>query len=260
MRRTVPPSRSAALPSGNPASISEELRVLVALHEIGADLGDPVEINSSGSRILVSGVGVSATRQREIRKALDGMPNVTVEFADPAGTTASSAATDPEPVTPKPSGIQSRVEQHLGGRAEFDRFSGHLLDAMDTAMAHAYALRSLAQRFPEGTEMNAADRALLGDLAREHAKALTSQLSDLHRTLAPVLVSLGGSPAQGRPATPRAAWQPTAEEVFQSSRRIELLLSTLLGVTPEPPSAQIPTDLLTAFAEVRSSLSFLTQP
>ena len=60
MRRTVPPSRSAALPSGNPASISEELRVLVALHEIGADLGDPVEVNHTGGRILVSGVGVPA--------------------------------------------------------------------------------------------------------------------------------------------------------------------------------------------------------
>ena len=164
-RRTVPPSRSAALPSGTPASISEELRVLVALHEIGADLGEPVEVNHSGGRILVGGVGVSAQRQRDIHRLLDSMPNVTVQFAEPSAAT-SSADADAAPVGAKPSGIQARVEQHLGGRAEFERFSGHLLDTMDDAMARAYALRALSQRFPEGTEMNAADRALLGDLAR----------------------------------------------------------------------------------------------
>src|SRR5205085_7320477 len=111
--------------------------------------------------------------------------------------------------------------------------SGTLLDAIDSAMARAYALRALSQRFPDGVEMSAADRALLGDLAREHAAALTSQLNELHRTLAPVLVSLGGSTAQGRPANSRVAWQPTVEDVFQASRRVEMLLSTLLGVTPE---------------------------
>ena len=129
---------------------------------------------------------------------------------------------------------------------------------MDNAMARAYALRALSQRFPEGTEMTAADRALLGDLAREHVRALTSQLNDLHRTLAPVLVSLGGSSsAQGRPANSHAAWQPTAEDVFQSSRRVEVLLSTLLGVTPETPNAHVPTDLLAAFADAKAALENL---
>ena len=147
-RRTVPPSRPAALPSGTPASISEELRVLVALHEIGADLGEPVEVNLSGGRILVSGVGVSAQRQREIHRTLDPHPNVTVQFAEPAAATASAGMRTPPPVGAKPSGIQARVEQHLGGRAEFERFSGHLLDAIDSAMARAYALRALVAAVP----------------------------------------------------------------------------------------------------------------
>ena len=46
-----------------------------------------------------------------------------------------------------------------------------------------------------------------------------------------MLVFLGGSTAQGRPANSYVAWQPAVEDVFQSSRRIEILLSTLLGVT-----------------------------
>jgi len=229
---------------------------LVALHEIGADLGEPVEVNRSRGQILVGGVGVSAQRQRDIHRVLDSIPNVTVQFAEPSAATSSSDA-DAAPAGARPSAIQARVEQHLGGRAEFERFSGHLLDAMDNAMARAYALRALSQRFPEGTDMNAADRALLGDLARAHIQALTSQLNELHRTLAPVLVSLGGSTAQGRPANSLAGWQPAAEELFQSTRRIDVLLSTLLGVTPETPNAHVPTDLLAAFADAKGAVDNL---
>jgi anti-sigma factor RsiW len=257
MRRAVPPSRPAALPSGNSASISEELRVLVALHEIGADLGDPVEVHRLGGRILVSGVGVPAQRQRDIHRTLDALPNVTVQFAEPTPATTSAGGDTVPAGGAKPSGIQARVEQHLGGRAEFERFSGQLVDLIDSAMARAYALRSLSQRFPEATEMSPADRAVLADLLRAHATALTSQLHDLRRTLAPVLVSLGGAPAQERPATSRTAWQPTVEEVFQSTRRIEVLLSTLLGVTPETANAQVPTDLLAAFADAETALRSL---
>jgi len=257
MRRVEPPSRPAALPSGNSASISEELRVLVALHEIGADLGDPVEVNRTGGRILVSGIGVPSQRQREIHRALDSMPNVTVQFAEPSGGESASGSDTADPAGARPSGIQARVEQHLGGRAEFERFSAHLLESMDNIMARAYALRALAQRFPEGTEMSSSDRALLGDLARVHAKALTSQLSDLHRTLAPVLVSLGGSTAQGTPANHRTAWQPAIEDLFQASRRSEVLLSTLLGVTPESPNAHVPADLLSSFGDAKAALDNL---
>src|SRR5262249_13850657 len=74
--RTVVPSRPAAL--SGPASISDELRVFSALHEIGADLGDPVEVGISNGRVLVSGVGISPERQRQIHGLLDGTPNVTI--------------------------------------------------------------------------------------------------------------------------------------------------------------------------------------
>jgi hypothetical protein len=256
--RRTEPSRSAALPSGESASISEELRVLAALHEIGADLGDPVEISRSGGQVLVSGVGIPAGRQREIHRALDPLPNVAVQFSEPgtagAPQAGGSEVQDVKPQVARATGVQARLEQHLGTRAAFDRFSGQTLDAMENAMAHAHALRSLAQRFPEGTEMSAPDRAVLADLARSHAKTLLSQINEMQRTLAPVLVSLGGKTAQGRPVNAGPAWQPAAERVLADSRRVEVLLSTLLGVTAEAPNAQVPTDLLAAFAELRSAL------
>ena len=256
MRRVVP-SRPA-VPSGDSASISEELRVLSALHEIGADLGDPVEVHREAGRVLVGGVGVPAERRRKIQSVLSGIPNVAIQFSDPSGAAIpDDAGVDSPGAGPKgleASGIQARLEKHLGGRAEFERFSGQLLEALDSAMSRAYALRALAQRFPEGTEMSAHDRAVLAELAREHANALFAQINELHRTLAPVLASLGGGAAQGRPAAPHRTWQAAAEDALRSSRRVEVLLSTVLGVTPESANAQVPSELLAAFADLRSAI------
>jgi hypothetical protein len=256
MRQAVP-SRSAALPSGSSASISEELRVVAALHEIGADLGDPVEVTREDGRIVVSGIGIGADRQREIRAALQDIPNVLVHFSEPTlgGAAIGDPAVDTD-VTGRASGLQTRLEQQLGGRAEFERFSGALLDRVDSAMARVYAIRSLAQRFPDESTMPASDAERLRALARQHLSVLNGQIHDLHRTLAPVLVSLGGKTAQGRPANARG-WQSATEDLFRASRRLELLLSSLLGATPDAAGGHLPTDVLAAFADVRLELDAL---
>jgi hypothetical protein len=253
--RHAVPSRQAALPSGSTASISEELRVVAALHEIGADLGDPVEVSLADGRVVVSGVGVTPARQSDIRAALADIPNVSVRFSEPSVSGSTVLDTAPEAETPaKASATQARIEQQLGGRAEFERFSGQVLDRMDSAMARVYAIRSLAQHFPEGAQVTAADSARLRDMARSHLTVLSGQLSDLHRTLAPVLATLGGKTAQGRPATSRS-WQTEAEELFKASRRLEVTLSGLLGATTE--GTRNPSEVLAAFADTRSEMDAL---
>jgi hypothetical protein len=256
MRQAVP-SRSAALPSGSSASISEELRVVAALHEIGADLGDPVEVTREDGRIVVSGIGIGAERQREIRSALQDIPNVVVHFSEPtlAGAGVGDPAVDTD-MTGRASGLHARLEQQFGGRAEFERFSGALLDRVDSAMARVYAIRSLAQRFPDERTMPASDAERLRALARQHLSVLNGQIHDLHRTLAPVLVSLGGKTAQGRPANARG-WQSAAEDLFRASRRLERLLSSLFGATPDAVGGHLPTEVLAAFADMRLELDAL---
>ncbi len=255
MRQAVP-SRPAALPSGSSASISEELRVVAALHEIGADLGDPVEVALADGRVVVSGIGVTPERQREIRRVLEDIPNVSVQFAEPgvAGAHDVDAADAEAPA--KISGLQSRLEQQLGGRAEFERFSGQVLDRMDSAMARVYAIRSLSLRFPDGTQMAAADAARLRDLARQHLNVLSANIHEIQRTLAPVLVSLGGKTAQGRPAS-AAAWQTGAEDLFRASRRLEVLLPSLLGASPDEVKGHVPSDVLAAFADTQTAIDTL---
>jgi acyl transferase domain-containing protein len=85
---------------------------------------------------------------------------------------------------------------------------------------------------------------------------LNGQIHDLHRTLAPVLVSLGGKTAQGRPANARG-WQSAAEDLFRASRRLERLLSSLFGATPDAVGGHLPTEVLAAFADMRLELDAL---
>jgi hypothetical protein len=260
--RPVEPSRPAAAPPGPSASISDELQVLAALHQIGADLGDPVEVKRSEGRVVVGGTGVAAARQRDIREALAGKPNVAVEFSEPSAVPAEEAAGSGKPAGPaKAGGLQARVEKQLGGRAEFERVSSQLLDWNEAAMARAYALRALARRFQTAEEagLASADRGLLRDMARDHTSALAQQAGALRQALTPILLSLGGSASAAR--TPDAReWQTAAERLFESSRRVEVLLSVLLGVAPDQDSrGNLASDLLTAIEQWQADLAGCTR-
>jgi hypothetical protein len=257
--RPAEPSRPAAIAPGGPASISDELQVLAALHGIGADLGDPVEVKFSNGNVTVSGVGVSRERQRQIRGLLETMPHVEVAFSNPAAAPQPPQAAAPEPApvfSPGPK-LQTGLEQQLGGRAELERFSSRVLDWNEAAMARAYALRALAQRFPAAAEeaMQAGDRNMLRQMAREHVDALEAHIRGMQGVLSPVLTAIAGAvPPPAQPPAP-AAWQPASEQVFRSSRRVEVLLSLLLGVASgEKPSADLPSTLLGALEDLRANL------
>jgi len=238
------------------------LQVVTLLHRIGADLGDPVEVNLTDGKVLVSGAGVSPERQRQVHELLDGDPNVEVRFSQPETAQVTPPAEAPATAGDAANvGIQTRIEKQLGGRAAFERFSSHVLDGNEAAMSHAYALRSVAERFPAGSEasMAAPDRAQLHQLARDHVAALDTQVRVMEGALAPVLAGLGGKAAAGAAigTVPGAdaAWQQAAEDTFRASRRLEVLLSVLLGVTPgQNAAADLPSQVLTAVADLKAGL------
>jgi anti-sigma factor RsiW len=266
--RSAVPSRPAAIVPGPTASISDELLVMSVLHEIGADLGDPVQVSLSGGRVRVSGVGVAPERKRKILAALEPLPNVERNFSDPPAAPLPNGALLPSDAPPNgaaaqpavalaaPGVFQSRLEAQLGGRGPVDRFTGQILNWNESAMAHAYALRLLAQKFPpDGSiaSLNEQDRATLRGLARDHLVALAASMADFDRVLVPVLTSLGA--ASSRTAAAADAWQGAAEQVFQAARRIEVLSSLLLGVTPgESGHTDLPSELLGAVNELRADL------
>ena len=255
--RPAVPSRPAAIAPRPSASISDELEVLAALHKIGADLGDPIQVALADGKVAVEGAGVAPERQRQIHALLDANPNVAVKFSEPvAGGTpvaSSGAATAAPPAAPR---LESRLESLVGGHAQWEEFSSELLDANEAAMARAYALRRLAQQFSQGdsASLSQAERRTLLALAEEHVNAMAGQVEAMENRLGPVLAGLGAPIPKSTPAAHFADWQTGCEETFQAARREEMLISLLLGVSPGAQPATLPADLAHTLAEVRADL------
>ncbi|MGP8245740.1 MAG: zf-HC2 domain-containing protein [Bryobacteraceae bacterium] len=256
--RPAVPSRPAAITPGPSASISDELAVLAALHKIGADLGDPVQVTLADGKVAVEGAGVGAERQRQIHAMLDANPNVVVKFSDPASSVAipvAGAEVAPAAAPPAPR-LESRLEALAGGHAQWEEFSSRLLDANEAAMARAYALRRLARQFPAGgsASLSAAEQHTLQTLVAEHVSAMAGQVEAMENRLKSLLAGLGAPIPKPAPAVRFADWQTGSEETFQAARREEMLISVLLGVAPGPEPAALPADLARTLLEVRADL------
>jgi hypothetical protein len=74
------------------------------------------------------------------------------------------------------------------------------------------------------------------------------------RAMVPLLASLGAAtPEQPSPAD--ASWQEAAENLFESSRNVEMLSSRLLGVARgEKANENLPAELLSAVSDLRARL------
>jgi hypothetical protein len=256
----VPPGPfNVPVETAEPAAFSEELQVVSALHQLGADLDDLLEISREGRQVLVSGTGIPPQRQQQIHGVLDRLPHVVVRFDDPAFP-ASATPVPSEPATrdaagPEKSTYAARIEERLGGRPQFERFSSSVLDWTDSAMTRAYALRRLAQQFSAAAEnqMTAEDRRTLRNLGREHLSAFAKDAQRVAGTVNPVLTGMGAGVAQHETRPEPADWQSASEDLLVSARRAETLLAVVLGVAPaELSSGDAPAQLLTALAQLSS--------
>jgi hypothetical protein len=229
------------------ATIGDELHVLASLHRVGADLGDPIEISRAGGDILVAGVGITPQRQQEIHDALGAQKHVVVRFSEPA-----PARLEPEKEgTPDIQQFQSQIAEQIGGRVDFLQLAAQVLDLSEPMMARAYALRRLAERIPAEVEaeLSAQDRQLLKSLQQEHIDALRRQTAEIDRLLRPALEAVTGVAR----ASPDSITSSSAEELFQSARRVEKLLAVMFGAAPpESPGDQVPSQLLSSLAQLRA--------
>ncbi|MCX6630838.1 MAG: hypothetical protein NTW28_24760, partial [Candidatus Solibacter sp.] len=244
------------------SAFSEELQVVSALHQLGADLDDPLEISREGRQVLVSGTGIPPQRQQQIHGLLDRMPHVVMRFDDPAFP-ASAMPVPSEPATRDAAGPEkpthaARIEERLGGRPQFERFSSSVLEWTDSAMTRAYALRRLAPQFSAAAEsqMTAEDRSTLRALGREHLAAFAKDMERVATTVNPILTSMGvtgvgAGAAQHETSPGPAAWQSASEDLLASARRAETLLAVALGVAPaENATGNVPAQLLSALAQI----------
>ena len=206
------------------ASIGDELRIMEALHKIGADLGDPVEVTRAGAQVSVKGFGIEAARRARIEGALRGVANVSLRFAEegaPAGI--QGAASRPVTVKAAASPLEPQLERQLGSRAAIEQLANEVFDRYEQLMAHAHAIDRLAARIAGPAALSASDAAVYRSIQRSHAQALLRIESELSGLLKPVMPAGGPDPA---------AAPVSARTLLESARRLEISLTMLLGAGP----------------------------
>jgi Putative zinc-finger len=214
----------------------DELRVFAALNTIGVDAGEPVtvEMDTAQHQVVVKGVGISAQRQREIRQALNRIPNASLRFEtnQPAPFGKASPDSGAGSIgTPEP--LRRELELKAGGAQNFQQIADRALDASSSLLAQAHALEVLAQQFPPALEMEfgAKDQLTLKSLRRVHARAIDQAISQVHSAMKPLL-NQSAAKSDGARETqnaPQSSWQSGAAQLFEQSKLLDKELNRLLA-------------------------------
>ena len=212
-------------PPAPPATPAAEVQVVAALHGLGADLGEPVEVARTGGTIVVSGAGLPASRQDQIRAAVSGIPGVRVAFEPGDGRRAGGASLSGRAAAPAAAAnplLDQLRAAATGGADPGDS----LIDATDRAIQRAYALAGLARRFtpPLETSLAAGDRSIVRGIAIDHAGVLSTSVASMTGLLTRILPP----PVNAAPAA-TSSWQETAEGLVAAARDADQAINDTTG-------------------------------
>jgi hypothetical protein len=195
-------------PVDNPSET--ELAVRYALHGIGADLDEPIEVQT-GTRgpgsVSVVGIVASSERRQQVLAALAGISGTTArlqteeEAAQILRQEPTPARRDVPPAVTVHSPIDKKLLTYLGDPLAVENFSNRAAALTNDLMAHAWALRHLSERYPAvgaqpETPLSAPSRELLQIMRRDHQQAMSEATSELRIVLRPVLVSIAGASSE----------------------------------------------------------------
>jgi hypothetical protein len=188
------------------ATIADELHLVAVLHKIGADLGEPVEVERTSGRIQVRVSGLDQPRRDEIRAALAAIPIADLQFEDAA---TSAPAANPQ----------------VGNMADA------LMEATERATGRAFALRSLARRFTLDIEahLSDADAVTLKAMMHDHATGLAAVIHDIEHLLSLNL------PESVNPPGPPADWRSIAENAPALTEQLDHALNTSGAIDARKP-------------------------
>jgi RNA polymerase sigma factor (sigma-70 family) len=229
---TIARPSSLSTSSASPAAPAElEIRTLMLLHRIGADLGEEVSITrGAGGKLKVEATVETSNRQAEILRAMAPIANnpavlIRIETVTEALKRRSSGTRPSTPgvieeyaatgsTIPAQFELRAHFARKLADRissmsadegeraieAEIRQFATRMLKQSQKALLRAYALKHLSSRFSpdEIRALDAEARAGWLSLVREHARNFADETGAMRQQLQPVIGA--AEPADGRPA------------------------------------------------------------
>lgn len=234
------------------ATVADELKVFAALRKLGADLGEPIDINRTADAIVVTVLGVDANRRQQLQSSIAGISHVDLRFPEVPATPGVSASHNLSRNT-LASPFETELNQYFGGRAAVDRFTDQTLELIDNTVARAHALRRLTEHFPPQVvaTLSSDDRAEFQNLYADHTNALAQTARQLNQLTNPVLTTLKAPPV----SVPGEAASPS--ELLESARTVEqLFASVLTGATTDVAAQELPIRLRFALTQLMNSADF----
>jgi hypothetical protein len=231
-----------------------ELNVFAMLHNLKADLGEPVTVTRSSQAVEVGVWQLPPDRQNELQAALANEPGVQVEFTAPrvALKTETVARAMPPPTAgDAPLHIEvetgdedQRLLKFFGTAEREQDFTNNAVATSTAILSHLYALRNLQVQFPAEREQSLApeDQTHLHMLVQDHVTAIATNVDALGRQFTPLDANFSVSPCTSSAAPVATSWQSGSAEALVTARDIDHLLRALLTTNQAPavPDSALP--------------------
>ena len=241
-----------------PATPEDELRVFAALDAMGAEAEEPIDVKMDAEHhtVLVTGMGILASRRKEIETAMAGLPHTQVRFSAGQRLTddvASAHASDSD-AADKSLSFRQNLQERYGGARQLQAATDKALDASNGLFARTHLLLLLAREFPPGVEsaLSASGGTTLLSLRQRDVGGMEYAVRQVKEELAP-LITL----ETPDPIVKSAHWQSGAEDLFAAARKLDRVVSRLLAgryTTQEGTAmlAELPSDLGTVEMMIRA--------
>lgn len=193
---------------GSAALAASEVEAEVALHGLGADLGEQIRVSDHvGHEVLIEGVVGDDARKQQLLSALQSIPHtrlhiVTIDEAAQSSS-PSSAATSDHPAASiqrmiaTPPLLDAQLNARFPDKDQRIAYVNQTLSLAQQASARAWALNRLADRHPpqEVAVLNDDARRQLQVLLVDHVSALREDISSLQNQLGEILSRSSNTPA-----------------------------------------------------------------
>ena len=244
------PPPKAAVQALQTASVDDELRAIAAVHDLGADLGDPVTVSRERERVVVHAAGLAPDRAAQLRAVLANLPRVSFELTEPSSS--EGAASAPAIASGRSAAAQPAIASRFRDAAAYQTFVDRTLELSDAVMSRVYALRSLATHFPPDAEVQLTPEGLhlLGSIRNQHVAALRENVRALDRALEPIVGATPPAAAAGG-----GNWQSSVRDLFEAAENADHMISRALAPVSNDPAP--PPDIVnvaTALTQLKAAV------
>jgi hypothetical protein len=253
--RLTPPTKPIRVASRTTYAPSEkqlqesEMRARVALHAVGADLGDQIALQRGArNTVVVEGVVNSPERKQEVEAELTGIESVQAHLVIPSDVIPDQASNEmaiemivPSAVVNDTPLLKPILKTKFPDTDERRAFVDNALESIQSAMAHAWAVRRLQERYSDSdvAQLDAPARQMLELLIRDHATAIRASVEREAVLLEGLIPSQGGPGDENARRPADGDWRDLSQQVFTELEKVQHDGDLLLAGSPvsEDPAA-----------------------